>query len=490
MKHLTIIFSLIALTFMSCTDFLEEDPVGILTTSQFFKTPNQIQTAVDGAYSGLARPYTSVFLGLPISEFLSFSALPGLSVAPFFTGQAEATYVNLDDMDPNNPYLGEAFKTIYIPMENINTVIANVAETTVIDEASKNAYLGQMYFLRAYYYYYGVKLFGEIPLKTTPTEGLKDLEIPKATVEAIYNQIVQDLQLAEGMGLPLTDVSGHASLGAVKTLLSKVYLEMAGFPLKKGAEYYQKAYDKSLEIISSGGFNLFSEYSDLRSPNNKNKGEHIFMIQRQVNVANNEQHNAVLPPAIPSDGNIFDSALEPTMDFFNSYRPGDRRAEDKAFFYIYAPGEITTYKYWDEEAAASSPSGANIPIFRYADVLLLCAEAKANVDGGTTSDSNAINAYFEVRSRAFPSETKPVSISVDDVLKERIWELSFEYLITWFDMQRTHRALDVISGNMVELLGYQAPAHSNPFKESNILLPMPVSEIDLNPLLAEPAPTN
>src|SRR5680860_113283 len=161
MKHSIIIFSVIAVTFISCSNYLEEEPVGLLTTSQFFKTPNQIQTAVDGAYNGLARPYTSVFLGLPISEFLSFSALPGLSTNPFGTGPNEATFVRLDDLDPSNNYLNEAFKTVYIPMENINTVIANIAETNVIDEASKNAYLGQMYFLRAYHYYYGVKLFGE-----------------------------------------------------------------------------------------------------------------------------------------------------------------------------------------------------------------------------------------------------------------------------------------------------------------------------------------
>lgn len=488
MKNSIIIFSVIALTFISCSDYLEEEPVGLLTTSQFFKTPNQIQTAVDGAYNGLARPYTSVFLGLPISEFLSFSALPGFSTNPFGTGPGEATFVRLDDLDPSNSYLNEAFKTVYIPMENINTVIANIAETTVIDEASKNAYLGQMYFLRAYHYYYGVKLFGEIPLKITPTEGIKDSEIPKATVDAVYNQIVEDLQLAEKMGLPWRDVSGHASLGAVKTLLTKVYLDMAGFPLNKGAEYYQKAYDKSLEIISNGEYALFSEYADLRSPNNQNNGEHIFMVQKQANVSNSELHNAVLPPAVPSQGNIFESSLLPTMEFFNSYGPGDRRTEDKAFFFMYAEGEITTYKYWDEDAAANSPSGANIPIFRYADVLLLSAEAKANIDGGTTSDANAINAYFEVRGRAFPNETKPTSITVDDVLKERIWELSFEYLTTWFDLQRTRRTLDVISGNMVDLIGYQATTHLRPFMESDLFFPMPTEQVNLNPLLEEPAP--
>jgi hypothetical protein len=344
-----------------------------------------------------------------------------------------------------------------------------------------------MYFLRAYHYFYGVKMFGEIPLKTTPTVGLSDLELPKATVEEIYNQIVEDLLKAENSGLPWKDETGHASLGAVKTLLTHIYLNMAGFPLSKGTEYYQKAYDKSKEIIASGEFILFPDYSDLRDPANENRGEHILMVQRQSNVANSLMHNAVLPTAIPSAGNIFDSSLQPTIEFYNSYETGDRRTEDGAFFYEYEPGKVTTYKYWDEEAAATPPSGANISIFRYADVLLMCAEAKAHVDGGVTSDPIAVDAYYQVRNRAFPNESKPASISFENVLKERIWELSFEYLITWFDLQRTLKTLDVVSGDIVDLIGHKAITHLRPFRESDLFIPMPTEQVNLNPKLNEPA---
>ncbi|MEX2564897.1 MAG: RagB/SusD family nutrient uptake outer membrane protein [Cyclobacteriaceae bacterium] len=336
MKRLIILSVIIAFCFSSCEGFLEEEPVGLLTTNQFFNTPNQIQTAVDGAYTGMARPFTSVFLGLPISEFLSFSALPGFSTNPFGTGPDESSFVRLDPIDPGNGYLNHAFNTVYVPMEN--------------------------------------------------------------------------------------------------------------------------------------------------------RGEHILMIQRQSNVANSEMHNAVLPPAIPSAGNIFESSLLPSIEFYNSYLAGDRRTEDGAYFYEYAPGSITTYKYWDELAAATPPSGANIPIFRYADLLLICAEAKANVDGGATSDPTAIEAYFQVRNRAFPNEPISASISVDEILKERIWELSFEYLITWFDLQRTRKTLDVQSGEMVNLIGHQATTHLRAFAETDLLLPMPNEQVNLNPRLAEPAP--
>lgn len=174
------------------------------------------------------------------------------------------------------------------------------------------------------------------------------------------------------------------------------------------------------------------------------------------------------------------------MAFYNTYAPGDRRINEKAYFYMYAPGEVMNYKYWDSDAATAPPSGANIPRLRYADVLLICAEAKAVADGGTTADAVALDAYYQVRRRAFPDEAKPASITVNQVLKERFWELSFEYQI-WFDMIRTRKTLDVASRNIVNLLGHKATTHLREFRESDLLLPLPLTETQKNPKLNDPA---
>jgi len=491
MKKRIVIFSLIASCFASCEQFLEEEPEGFLTTSQFYQTPNQIRAAVDGAYLGLEKPYVSVFLGLPLCEFYAFESLTGFSTNPFGTGQNEATYQRLDVIDSQNDYLFHAYDAVYVPMENINSVIANIAETTIIDEATRDNYLAQMYFLRAWHYFHGVRIFGEIPLKTAPTESISDGEIPKATIERIYNQIVTDLKAAESMGLPWTDKSGHVSLGAVKSLLAEVYLTMAGYPLQKGNEYYQLAYDKAKEVIESGQFSLFAAYADLRDPVNENTGEHIFMVQRLENIANNELHYAMLPspgktnPPL-SVNNIFDPALLPTMEFYNSYDAGDRRTVDKAYFYEYAPGEVMNYKYWDELAAAAPPSATNIPLIRYADVLLTCAEARASLDGGSTSDQTARDAWHRVRSRAFPGIPVPASLTLEAVLKERFWEQSYEFKV-WYNMIRTRKTLDVNTGNIVNLIGHQATTHIRAFEESDLLLPIPYRETLRNPRLNDPA---
>jgi hypothetical protein len=184
--------------------------------------------------------------------------------------------------------------------------------------------------------------------------------------------------------------------------------------------------------------------------------------------------------------------LAPTQLFYNSYPEGDLRTAEKGFYYtecealdgsgVVSLGAPFIYKFWDESAAISGKSGANYSLIRYADVLLMLAEAKAQVDGGTTTNSDAINAYFAVRSRALPSEAKPASISVNDVLKERFWEICFEGQ-TWYDLLRTRKVLHVVTGQIVDMIGYQTPGHINPFEEADLLFPYPIREQRLNPNL-------
>jgi hypothetical protein len=182
------------------------------------------------------------------------------------------------------------------------------------------------------------------------------------------------------------------------------------------------------------------------------------------------------------------------MAFYQSYDEGDLRVAEKGFFYtehdaLNGSGPVTLsrpyiYKWWDSRAAASGKSGANWPFIRYADVLLLMAEAKANADGGTTSDAAAIDAYWQVRSRAFPDDAKPGVLSVNEVIKERIHELCFEDQI-WYDMLRTRKGLNVATGQIVNLIGLYTPAHAEGavYSEEDLLFPYPVREVRLNPNL-------
>ena len=491
------------LTLASCKKFLEETPKSNLATSDFYQTPNQIKTAVDGAYVGLETPYTSVFLGLPLCEYWSFESLTAFSVNQFGTGPDETTYVRLDDVDPRNGYLLSAYNSIYTPVKNINMAIANIVPTTVLTDNVKKNYLAQLYFLRAWHYFHGVRVFGEIPLIVEPIGGIsnEETQFPKATVTRIYDQIVADLKAAETAaqesGLPWQDATGHVTTAAIKSLLAEVYITMAGHPLNKGNEYYNLAYQKSAEVIAEAagnGIALFDSYAKLRDPANDNTGEHIFQVQRLGTLAgaHNELPIGMVPlrPTI-SPNTVFDPALVPTEVFYESYAANDTRKNDSVFFWKRDIGggnfQLINYKFWDDAAinTPSSRSSLNIWLIRYAQVLLTCAEAKARADGGSTSDAVAVKAYNDVHTRAIPGDIKG-TITKNDVMKERFHELAYEY-ISWYDMQRTRETYDLVNNQIVPIIGFKAESHLRAFKESDMLQPLPTQARLLNPKLNEPA---
>jgi starch-binding outer membrane protein, SusD/RagB family len=493
MKRLVMLMLLFAVA--ACNKFLEEEPAGSLNLARYYKTPEQVMAAVNGTYEGLSSPFI-VNIGVAVSPVYSLEYMTGYSRRPRPSGFEDDQFLRLDRLDSANSRLQGWWNATYYPVENCNSVIERVSVTALVDEVTKQQYLGQAYFLRAWYYFQAVRLFGDIPLKLTTTKDLKDVKIRRSPKELVYEQIVKDLLAAEQCGLPWTDPSGRVSLGAVKSLLAKVYITMAGYPLEKGLPYYQKAYDKTIEVINSHQFSLFENYSDLRNPAVQNTREHIFMLQRHPTVAVSNIHGAYLPyPDEPiSIQPAYGGAMAPVKAFYDAFAANDGRKQEQAFFYTKYQRDGNTnetifftapyiFKFWDAEAERTGRSGANFPLIRYADVLLLCAEAKSRIDGGITSDNTAIDAWFAVRHRAFPSEQKPASLKTDDILKERYWELCFEFQ-TWYDMLRTRKALDVTSGTITDLTGYKAPNHLRAFDNRDLQFPLPLAEVQKNPELA------
>lgn len=479
----------------SCNKFLEEEPSGSLNQSHYYKTPEQVSAAVNGTYDGLATPFV-INIGVAVSPVYSLEYITGYSRRPRPSGFEDDQFLRLDRLDNANSRLQGWWNATYYPVENCNSVIENVSITSVVDEITKQRYLGEAYFLRAWYYFQAVRLWGDIPLKLTTTKDINDVRIRRSPKEAVYEQIVKDLKAAENAGLPWIDPSGHASLGAVKSLLAKVYITMAGYPLQKGKPYYQLAYDKAMEVVDSHQFSLFEQYSDLRNPVVQNTREHIFMLQRHPTVAVSNIHWAYLPyPSQPvSIQSAYGGAMAPTAAFYNSFAANDQRKQEQVFFYtkharygnpaetVFFPDPYV-FKFWDDEAEKTGRSGANFPLIRYADILLLCAEAKSVVDGGATSDATAIDAFYAVHHRAFPAAPKPATLTTDDILKERYWELCFEFQ-TWYDMLRTRKAFDVARGSMTNLVGYKAPNHLRSFEETDFQFPLPLAEVQKNPDLA------
>lgn len=481
----------------SCDAFLEETPKTFLNPDLYFQNEKQAFAAVNGAYTYLDDIFDSdVEVGSHNYFFLEY--MHGYGERMRGASTQDLAQANNLRVAENNSYVQRFWESAYMAIENCNSIIEGIEgmKEGTIGESIKNQLLGETYFLRGYFYFNLVRLYGPVPLKLTSTKDLSNASIELSSIEDVYSQIDADMTKAGELmeNLDWTNSSGRVTKGTVKSMHAKVLLTMAGYPLQKGTEYYNNAYNMAKEVYKSGKFYLFDSYEELRTV--ENAGEIIWSIQREADHAGNPLHVALLPYPEPakaiSVSEAYGGALTVTQLFFDTYPEDDKRKEEGAYYYTQLEaldgsglvdlGRPYIYKYWDQNAAETGKSGADLTLLRYADVLLMMAEAKAQADGGTTNDVDAIEAYYAVRKRAHPLEAKPTSITVDKVLQERFWELAFENQ-TWYDMVRTRKALHAVTGQIVNMIGYQTPSHTAPFTEASLLLPYPIREKRLNPNL-------
>ena len=486
---------------VSCTNFLKEEPKTFEQPGNFYSNEEQVRMGANGAYFGIRMPLNSTGIG----------GAEVIVMGEFLCGYAERTANSFADLSEilncnitgTNGLVAAPWGTLYNSLNNVNTMIDILEnkEDIEITPAKRNQYLAEMYFLRGLYYGWLVRYYGPVPLKTTPTTGFNDAQMPLTSASEVLGQVVADLEhaesLAESAGMPWHDESGRVSKGAIKALLAKMYLTQAGYPVQD-ASGYQKAYNKAKEVVSSGIFSLYPTYDAARKAYNTNGVEYIFSVQ----CMKDQFHNPLHMVGIPRPGGLtlqpyismYDAtrpggAWQPCSALYASYPAGDKRTENHAYYYTsqqsldktvthtFAPA---LYRYWDENAVNDGKSDKNFPLIRYTDVLLTLAEAACA--GGSTSDAMAIDAYWQIRHRAMPDEAKPASITFNQVFKERIWEQAFEGE-NWFNMVRTRKAFDFASGNVVDLVGYKGPAMVGTYGEEDLLFPYPVAQVRLNPNL-------
>ena len=226
-----------------------------------------------------------------------------------------------------------------------------------------------------------------------------ELQVSRAPVKEIYDEIIiPDLLEAEQSDLAFSDHTGRVSMGAVKALLADVYLTYAGYPLQGGKSYYAESAKRSLEVIKSNEYTLFTDYESLRLPSQNNKGEFIYQVQFSLNKRHNESVRIFLPSR--SGISAYDleyGSLIPTKEFVESFEKGDKRTEEKQYFFTnykghpskFSPGAAELefmdlngyyiYKFFDQVAVDNTAkSDLNWSVYRYTDVLLMYAEAQVN----------------------------------------------------------------------------------------------------------------
>lgn len=490
-KKYIAVASLSVLVFSSCSDFLNESDPTNFTVENYFTKPEHAVSSVNAIYTSMRTPLTSGFGG---GAWMMTEFATGLAATDL--GQAVDSYFVKDlNNTSDNGYGLSIWTAYYRGIGNANLSIAKIPEISM-DSDQAAQLLGEAHFLRAWYYFELVRMFGNIPLVTEVVSlQSEQLRPSQASVDEVYNLIVQDLTTAEAAGLPWRSAAGRVSLGAVKSLLAEVYLTMAGYPLQKGNEYYQRAADKAAEVINAQQFSLFDSYDDLHDPSMKNIGENIFMIQFATQVIPSNWQVAI----IPYNKNISQYSDETggiyaTADFVESYEPGDLRAQEKQFFYTQYTHESNRnqtvdlggyfiWKHFDEVAQTSTAnSDLNWPVIRYANVLLTYAEAANEAGGPSAEVYSAVNA---IRARAELDDLSGLSKELlrEAIWKERWYELCYENK-TWFDMVRLRKAFDVETKQFENYVGHRF-TYGPVVSERELLFPIPTSEIQNNSNLSQ-----
>lgn len=501
MKNTKIIIFILAVFGMSsCKKFLEENPTGSLTPSSNVTSPEIARAFANSTYSELTTlDEGSGGYGGNTAELMEF--MTGKA-----DGNAQTEAFRFYDLtyDAQSFYIDTWWQGMYYGIADCNLALQKISEIPM-DTAQKVNMLAEVRTLRAFYYFYLVRMFGDVPKITTVVANLDSVRPSRSPVKEIYDEIIiPDLLYAESSTLPWQDNTGKVSMGAVKSLLADVYLTYAGYPVQGGDQYYAESAKRSKEVIDYGGYTMFPDYRDMVNPANKNKGEFIWQVQYAAGIQNNDLTAKTL--ALYKRISVYSDefgGLVPTKQFVESYPAGDKRTWEREFFYTWYPGNPNNfppgdprldsvnlggyylYKWFDSTAVTSTAnSDLNYTIYRLADVMLMYAEASNRAEGHPNSDAIAyVNA---IRARAMLPPIEGTLSQADfekEVWTQRYLELCYEGKM-WFDMLRTRKVRNDITKNFDDFVGHTT-VWGKTFTENQLLFPIPQREIDNNPNLTQ-----
>lgn len=464
-----------------CEDFLEKPLQGELTQENFPVTASDAELAINGVYNIMREGnfHSGLF---PILDIMSDDARKGSN--PTDAASTVGTYDNFSHI-PTETSLSRWWSTLYEAIRRANVVIEEVSQINM-DATLRSRYVGEARFLRAQFYFDLVRAWGDVPIVTSTTPPT---DLDRAPVADVYDLIESDLlaaieTLPERSEYNASDL-GRATKGAAKTLLAKVYLFQNDFI---NAEKY------ALEIINSGEYDLEEDFEDANGVEGEFGVESIFEVgaigQDATDRGGSQYGNIQGIRGTPNRGWGFN---RPSLDLQNSFEAGDPRLDATVIYLgevidsVTIVGDVTTpdevrdedgnlieievynQKVWTPGTDVPSQWGHNRRILRYADVLLIAAEALNE----NNNPNEALIYLNEVRERArggnagaLPDITETDQALLHDIIfEERRHELALEGHRFW-DLVRTGRAAAVLSP-----LGFIPGKHE--------LLPIPQSEMDL-----------
>lgn len=466
------LFAVIALA--SCKK-LDEDPKSIIVQDQFYQTPNDAISAVTSVYSSLNTDPGGDFpmYGRQL-YFMADAATDDETEGNAASNVDVRAMGSITYIANNNRILGN-WTQHYRGINWANVAIDKISAMQ-LDATLKNRLVRESKFIRALLYFNLVRLFGDVPLVLHQAATISQATVERTPAEGIYRQIIADLTDAENLPASYSgnDV-GRATSGAAKALLAKVYLTRKD---------WKNTITKSLEVINGPyGYGLFDNYSDVFDKSAKNGKEHIFSVQFLSNSGANNSRDRIMTDVFSGFGTKIPPDLPADSSLYKSFAPGDTRVAVTYFSTLANPATGLPYKFkylglrkFVDTTQLLTPveSGINFPVLRYADVLLMYAEALNEDQGPTTTAYAAIN---QVRRRAKVADVTPGLSQAafrDAVYQERRLEFVQEGQ-RWFDLVRTGRLVASVKKIKAK------SAVSN----RNNLFPIPQAEIDVNPKVTQ-----
>lgn len=417
-KFNILIAMLVCLNICGCSDFLEEDPKGKLTTDNFYNSESDARQAINGVYRRLSDSWVTGYNIKQIPNDLlkraSWDEASGLSN---FTYGSE------------NTYIAGMWQNHYAVIKDCNSVIDNV---TANKEKINNweRYVGQAHGIRAFLYFDLVRWFGDVPLVLTDTKSLDGLEVTRTPQKEVFRQIIEDFEYCISHTMDKGDTSkgyqyGRLTKDACHGFLAKVYLWLGSVAQRDGKEILGNAadnFEKSLEhssaVIQGGRYKLVDYYPDVFNAKTRDKApdEVLWCVQGLTgddtgtwtgmmfgirgnqnlggswdNISSSDYHRMMYEPSdsirrlwncprmtIQDDGTLWGWDYKMYWDTRGDQKLSE--ATENNNWLQWSIGKFRRYPLADPSSYNYTNFGMDEPLLRYADVLLMYAEAYNEVN--------------------------------------------------------------------------------------------------------------
>ncbi len=468
--------AILSLFLVSCGNFLEEEIYTQYDPDSFLQTEEGINSVLVSSYNNMQITANMRDRMYTLQEF------PGDIMWEWGGSFASTAILFMNyNWDSQSTMLSTPWQQYYESIRNANSLLDNIEKVTSLSADKVKQYKAEARFIRAADYYYLWEIFGPVPLITTAEE--LNMEPVRATNEEFDKFITAELQAA-ATDLPVTQsLWGKATKGAALSLLGKYYLNSL---------QWQKAADASKQVMDLNKYKLFS--GDLKN---------MFAVQNEVNeevilvgpsLATSSHSNNYMahafPPNYPIQSNWINYGAMFCVynDWVKTYDPADKRLGWFLFTYTEPGGKVhdllnpadagravRCFKYVPDPGGVSERHGNDVPMIRYAEVLLNRSEALNEISGPT---QEAIDLLNQVRKRAGVAEFTVASLSTKDalraaLLKERGWEFVAEGM----------RRMDLIRQG--KLITYALARGASGAKDYMTRYPIPLTELKANPKLVQ-----